>query len=107
MDEMIEATPENLGFLDTVAARVLALVIAGISAFLLLLAHQHYQGTTGGVLGGVDRAAFDACIDERMAAFDRLAAQAGYSDERRAAAQQAATASAKVVCAEMARPGEK
>jgi len=106
MDEMIEATPENLGFLDTIGARLLALVIACIAGFLLLLAHQHYQGTTGGVLGGVDRAAFNACIEERMAAFERLSARAGYSDERRAAAEQAASASANVVCAEMARPGE-
>ena len=43
-------------------------------------------------------------ISDRMAAFDRMANQAQFSDQRRASAARAARASANAVCAEMARP---
>jgi hypothetical protein len=59
------------------------------------------------MLSGVKESAFSACVDERMAAFEKLAEQAGFSEERRAAAQKAAQASANVVCAEQARPAAK
>lgn len=104
MDEIVEARPENTPFLDSIGARILAVVIACIAGALLFIAFERYEGSSGGMLGGVDKSAFNACVDERMAAFAKLAEQAGFSDERRASAEQAARASANVVCAEQARP---
>jgi hypothetical protein len=104
MEDAVEAPPESRAFLDSVGARILSVVIAALALYLLFVAHQRYEGTPSGILSGVDRSAFDACVEERMAAFERLAEQAGYSEERRAAAEQAARASARVVCAEQTRP---
>ncbi len=103
-DDVFEAAAEKPAFLDTIGARVLAIVIAAIAGFLLITSHQHYSGSSGGMLGGVDKAAFEACIDTRMAAFEKLAGQAGFDEARRAVAEDAARASADVVCAEQTRP---
>ena len=104
MSEIVEATPEKTGFLDTVAARLLALLVAAGVAYLLVLAHQHYSGSPGGLLSGVDKATFEACVSDRMDAFEEVAGRAGYSDQQRSAAEQAARASARAFCAEMTRP---
>lgn len=104
VDDVIEAAAEKPAFLDTIGARVLAIIVAAIAGYLVMTSHEHYSGTSGGMLGGVDKAAFDTCIDGRMAAFEKLAVQAGFDEARRAAAEQAARASADVVCAEQSRP---
>jgi hypothetical protein len=107
VDDIVEATPESRDFLDSMAARALAIVVAIIAAILLFIVHDRYEGSSGGILAGVEKSAFSACVDERMAAFEKLAEQAGFTEDRRAAAQKAALASANVVCAEQARPGAK
>mgnify|MGYP001815231745 CR=1 FL=1 len=107
MEEIVEATPESRAFLDSIGARALAIIVAIVAATLLFMVHDRYEGSSSGMLSGVKKSAFSACVDERMAAFEKLADQAGYSEERRAAAQKAAQASANVVCAEQARPEAK
>lgn len=104
MEDTVDSSTETRSFLDTIGARILAVVVAAIAAVLLFMAHERYEGSTGGMMAGVDKAAFEQCVDERMAAFRRLADQAGFSDERRAEARRAARASANVVCAEQTRP---
>ena len=104
MDDTLDTAPQSTAFLDSVGARILALVIACVAGFLLYLAYDRYEGSSGGMLAGVDKSAYQACFDDRMEAFQRLAEQAGYDAERRAAAENAARESAKVVCAEQARP---
>jgi hypothetical protein len=107
MDDTVDTAPHSTAFLDSIWARILALIIACLSGYLLFLAYERYEGSSGGMLAGVDKSAYQACFDERMEAFNRLAEQAGYDAERRLAAENAARESAKVVCAEQARPVAK
>ena len=107
MDDTVDTAPESTAFLDSVGARILALVIACIAGLLLFLAYWRYEGSSGGMLAGIDKSAYQACFNDRMAAFEKLADQAGYDAERRLAAENAARESAKVVCAEQARPAAK
>jgi hypothetical protein len=107
MDDTVDTAPHSTAFLDSIWARILALVVAGLAGYLLFLAYERYEGSSGGMLAGVDKSAYQACFDERMEAFQRLAEQAGYDAERRIAAENAARESAKVVCAEQARPVAK
>lgn len=104
MDDTVDTAPQSKAFLDSIGARILALVIACAAGYLLYLAYERYEGSSGGMMAGVDKSAYQACFDERMEAFIRLAEQAGYDAERRIAAENAARESAKVVCAEQARP---
>lgn len=104
MDDTVDTAPQSTAFLDSMGARILALVIACAAGYLLYLAYERYESRSGGMLAGVDKSAYEACFDKRMDAFVRLADQAGYDAERRVAAENAARESAKVVCAEQARP---
>lgn len=104
MDDTVDTAPQSTAFLDSIWARILALVIACIAGFLLYLAYGRYEERSGGMLAGIDKSAYQACFDKRMEAFHRLADQAGYDAEQRTAAENAARESAKVVCAEQSRP---
>lgn len=106
MSDVIEAIPERASFLDTIAARLLSLLAACGVAYLLYLSHLHYQGVSGGLMAGVDKAEFDACVSERMAVFEKAAGNAGYTEQERVAAMRAARASANALCAEMTRPAD-
>ncbi len=103
MSDIVEDIKGKTAFLDTVAARLVALVVAIGVAYLLYASHLYYQRSQGGTLAGVDRAAYEACVSGRMDAFEKVAEGAGYSDEQRAGAERAARASAIALCAEMAR----
>ena len=104
MSDIVEAAPKKTAFLDTFAARLLALAVAFGVGYLLFLSHLHYRGESGGMLAGVDKASYDACVGQRMAAFEKVAEGANYTEEQRAAAIRAARTSANALCAEMARP---
>ena len=101
MSDIIEEQRNKTAFLDTVAARIIALAVAAGVGYLLYASHLHYQGVPGGMRSGTDRAEFEACIGARMAAFEKVAERAGYSDEQKRAATRAARSGANAICAEM------
>ncbi len=103
MSDIIEESKGKTAFLDTVAARLVAVAVAAGVGYLLYVSHLYYQRAPGGALAGVDRAEYEACVSGRMTAFEKVAEGAGYSDQQRADARNAALASANAICAEMAR----
>ena len=60
MDDTVDTAPESTAFLDSVGARILALVIACIACLLLFLAYWRYEGSSGGMLAGIDKSAYQA-----------------------------------------------
>lgn len=68
-------------FLDTAAARLLALAVALVGVALFVAGNwDTLSGARGGAAGD---AAFDACMAERLAAVEALEREAGASPKRR------------------------
>ena len=103
VSDIVEDIKGKTAFLDTVAARLVALALAAGVGYLLYASHMYYQGVPGGTLAGVDRAEYEACVSRRMAAFEKVAEDASLTVEERASAEPAARAGANALCAEMTR----
>jgi hypothetical protein len=83
---MTAETAHTASFLDSIWMRLIALVIAVGGVALFVAANRD---VLAGWLSGRDGAssAFEQCLDERMAAVDQLAQEAGYSAKQRQLAE--------------------
>ncbi len=79
---MTAETAHTSTFLDSIWMRIIALIIAIGGVALFVVANQDVvSGWMSGRSGAPT--AFQQCLDERMAAVDQLAREAGYNAKQR------------------------
>lgn len=83
---MTTETAHTASFLDTIWMRLIALVIAIGGVALFVVANQDVLAGWLSGRGGAPTA-YQQCLDERMAAVDQLAREAGYNANLRKLAE--------------------